>query len=64
MKVRFYIPLNKAEDILWDIQNEYLDQVDPDYIYISQPLFIQTIEIQVGYETAKYLLNLVKSKNA
>ena len=64
MKVRFYIPLNKAEDILWDIQNEYLDQVDPDYIYISQPLFIQTIEIQVGYKTAKYLLNLVKSKNA
>lgn len=59
MKVRFYIPLNKASDILYDIQNEYLDQINPEDIFVSQPLFITTISIDVNYETAKYFLSII-----
>ena len=59
MKVRFYIPLYKASDILYNIQNEYLDQIDPKDIFVSQPLFTTTISIDVDYKTAKHFLSII-----
>ena len=59
MKVRFYIPLNKATDILDYIQNEWFNYIDPEDIFVSQPLFITTIAIDVDYKTAKHFLSII-----
>lgn len=59
MKVRFYIPLEKASDILDYIQNEWFNYIDPEDIFVSQPLLITTIAIDVDYKTAKHFLSII-----
>ena len=53
MKVKFYIPLERAIDVLHDLECEYYENVGPNDIYIEPPFLVDCIEVFLNSKVAR-----------
>ena len=53
MKVKFYIPLERAMDILYDLENENYENIGSNDIYIEPPFLDDCIEVFLNSKVAR-----------
>lgn len=53
MKVKFYVPINRAMDVLNNLENENYENISFNDIYIEPPFLANCIEVFLNSKVAK-----------